>query len=157
MEGIVWSTIDLLNMFKPENFKKYWLNPEYAYKRANMLAGLQDLLMLMLIQWLIRAMYPDGKPNNVDNFFERNIMVALNNSGQDMNPITTILKGNLTLDFAAVDFWDKMGPEVWNAISSNVTGEGNGSFWKVISRAGGMAPFRKNLSDFAAETVAERK
>jgi hypothetical protein len=65
MEGIMWSIFYLLSITQDvrKNFKKYWSGPEFAYKRANLLAGLQDLLGLLLIQWLIRAMYPDEKPS----------------------------------------------------------------------------------------------
>jgi hypothetical protein len=156
MEGIVWSVFDLISLWDPKNVKKYWFNPEYAYKRANMLAGLQDLLGLLLIQWLIRAMYPDESPRQIDSFFERNFMIALNNSAQDMDPVTSILKGNLNLEFPAYDFMDRMLPEIWSAIADPIRGEGNGSFWKVLSRTGASAPFRKNIFEFAAEDIKER-
>jgi hypothetical protein len=101
-------------------------------------------------------MYPDESPREIDNFFERNVMIALNNSAQDMDPFTTIFKGNLNLEFPAYDFMDRMLPEVYKAIVDPIKGEGNGSFWKVLTRCGWSAPFRKDFYEFAAEDVRER-
>jgi hypothetical protein len=80
-------------------------------------------------------------------------MIALNNSSQDMNPFTTIFKGNLNLEFPAYDFLDKMGPEVFKAFQSSITGEGSGSFYKVFTRFGASAPFRKDIYQLAKEQV----
>ncbi|GMO69311.1 MAG: hypothetical protein Nk1A_8330 [Endomicrobiia bacterium] len=86
MEGMLWSIVDLLNVVSLDNFKLYWTDPEYAYKRVNFFAALQDLLLMLIIYWCIKAMYPDKKPSNIDNFLERNLVTVLNNSAQDVNP-----------------------------------------------------------------------
>lgn len=156
MEGMVWSMFDLFNIFD-KNFKDYWSDEEYAYKRANLAIAGQEILLMLLLFWLISAMYPDEKPSDIDSFFERNAIIALNNSRQDLHPVNTILKGNISLDFTAYDFLDRLIPEVYKAAVGTATGEGNGSWYKVFTRFGISAPFRKNIYDWHQETISERK
>lgn len=154
MEGMLWSFLDLINIFQPQNLKEYWLAPEYSYKRANFLIALQEIGLLIFILWLFRTMFgEDNEVRNIDNFFERNALTILKNSSNDLNPIDTIFKGNVNLEFTAYDFITTFVGDVWGTL----TGEPSSSMYRTLSRFGAMSTVRKNLNDLHRTEASERR